>query len=498
MSAGRIVLFIIAGTAVLRLILAASTGLGIDESYMASNARVLSLSYFDHPPMHVWLAGLAARIFASESAFVLRLPFVLLFAGSTWLLYRLTAKLFGTSAGLWAVVGFNVAPVFSVADGMWILPDGPLLFFLLAAASIVAGIVLAEPSPARPVTGWVFAGVLGGLALLSKYSGVFFFVAVFLFLVTVPRARHWLKSPGPWLGALAAAVVFAPVVVWNARNGFAGLGFQGGRFAGPGSLSVSGLLGSVGGQAAYLTPWLFLFLAYALVRALAAGPSEPRGWFVALVAVGPIVVFTLLALRVSSFPHWSMPGWLFAFPLLGREAAQLATVRPALMRGGAIAAVAIFAVAAALFSVQATTGGLARPGSLARGVGDPTVDLVDWTALPAALRERGLLGPDLVVAARDWIAAGKASYVLPGVPVLCLCEKPHHFAFRSDPRGFQGRNVIAVFPAGQRKAAEAAFQSHFESLTPLEPVKVMRAGKEVLELDLLMGGNLRVPATDGG
>jgi 4-amino-4-deoxy-L-arabinose transferase-like glycosyltransferase len=497
MSAGRIVLLLIAGATILRLILAGATGLGVDESYMASNARVLSLSYFDHPPLHVWLTGLAARLFGSEVPFVLRLPFILLFAASTWLLFRLTERLFGANAGLWAVIAFSIAPVFSIADGMWILPDGPLVFFLLASANVVAGIVLRDPGKESRLAAWIFAGVLGGLALLSKYSAIFFFAATFAFLLTVPAARRWLRTPGPWLGAAVAAILFLPVIFWNVRNGLAGLDFQGDRFSGAAGVNISGFLSNFAGQAAYITPWLFAFLAYGLVRGLVAGPAEPKGWFIALLAVGPIVVFTLLALSVRSFPHWPMPGWLFAFPLLGREAARLSAQRPGSMRAAAGVAVAIFVVATALFSVQAIGGDLARAGPLDRRSADPTVDLVDWTALPRALQERGLLGAELVVAARDWITAGKASYALPGVPVLCLCSEPHHFAFRDDPRTYEGRNVVLVYPAYQNGRAEADFQSYFESLTPLEPVKVLRAGEAVLELDLLMGSNLRTPADDG-
>src|SRR3972149_5556328 len=132
MSAGRAVLLIFVVATIVRLILAGSVGLGVDESYMVGNARVLSLSYVDHPPLHVWLAGLAARLFGTESAFAVRLPFVLLFAGSTWLMFRLTSDLFGATAGLFAALAFNLVPVFSLAHASWVLPDGPLIFFLLA------------------------------------------------------------------------------------------------------------------------------------------------------------------------------------------------------------------------------------------------------------------------------------------------------------------------------------------------------------------------------
>ncbi len=61
MSAGRAVLLIIVIATIVRLVLAGSSGLGVDKSYMVGNARILSLSYVDHPPLHVWIAGVAMR-----------------------------------------------------------------------------------------------------------------------------------------------------------------------------------------------------------------------------------------------------------------------------------------------------------------------------------------------------------------------------------------------------------------------------------------------------
>ena len=111
---------------VIRLCVAAALPLGIDESYAVVVSRRLALSYFDHPPAVFWLAHLAASI-GGESPFVLRLPFVALFALTSWLLYRLTERLFGSRAAFWSVVSVQLIPVFSLSSGGWVLPDGPLL-----------------------------------------------------------------------------------------------------------------------------------------------------------------------------------------------------------------------------------------------------------------------------------------------------------------------------------------------------------------------------------
>src|ERR1700748_1513334 len=103
------IFLLVAGSTLLRLVFAATTGLGVDESYMVTAGRVLSLGYFDHPPAAWWLSWGAAHLFGSEAPIVVRLPFILLFALSTWLMYRL--------GGIWAALLLNLSPVFGVTTG---------------------------------------------------------------------------------------------------------------------------------------------------------------------------------------------------------------------------------------------------------------------------------------------------------------------------------------------------------------------------------------------
>src|ERR1700709_163927 len=82
---------LIVGTTLARLAFAATTGLGVDESYMVTAGRRLSLGYFDHPPMSWWLSWGAAHLFGTEAPWAVRLPFILLFTLSQVLLWRITS-----------------------------------------------------------------------------------------------------------------------------------------------------------------------------------------------------------------------------------------------------------------------------------------------------------------------------------------------------------------------------------------------------------------------
>lgn len=485
-----LVIILIAVATFVRLVLAGAVGLGYDESYMVGNARTLALSYVDHPPLHVWLTWATVHLFGSEAPFVVRLPFVLLFAGSTLLIYGLTAGLYGARAGLWAAVALTLAPVFSLSDGSWVLPDGPAIFFLLASATVLVRILFDERGAAT--TAWLVAGALAGLAVLSKYNAAFFVLGVFVFLLSTSSARRHLATPGPWLAALAALVIFSPAIVWNAQHDLLGFAFQARRAGGTG-LRLDTLAQMVGGQVAYLAPWLAIPFAISLFRALSRGPRAPRDWFLALAAIGPIVVFTLIALWSRGLPHWPMPGWLFAIPLFGRDAAALAATRPRFARAYMGEAAALFVALLAAFAWQARMGGFIPPALVAqKPSADPTIDLIDWTAAREAFMQLGILDGGTVFAAPSWLYAGKLGYALgPTPPVLCLCADPQQFRFRGDVRAWVGHDLIVVAPHSDPRAWERA-ATYFDSLQPLAPIEITRNGRPALTLDVKLGKSLHI------
>ncbi len=241
---------------VLRLIEAAVMGLGTDESYTVAVSRDLHLSYFDHPPIHYWLVHFLSPVLGYGRGS--RLPFILLFAGSTWLMFRFARRLFGERAGVWAAVALSLTGFFSVAAGDWVLPDGPLIFFLLAAANALADGWFADAGTRpRPLRTWLWAGLWIGLAALSKYQAALFCVGLGLYLLSEKDRRRDLLTPGPYMAAILTLLVLTPVLVWNAQHHFASFAFQGARGV-PNKLHPTGPLEALGGQAALLLPWLFV------------------------------------------------------------------------------------------------------------------------------------------------------------------------------------------------------------------------------------------------
>jgi 4-amino-4-deoxy-L-arabinose transferase-like glycosyltransferase len=440
-SPARIVRLTIAATAAARIALASTVGLGVDESYAASVAHPIALSYFDHPPLHFWIAAAAElRQGASPLAdLAVRAPFIALFALTTWLMYLVTARLFDARAGMYAALALNVSPVFSISTGSWVLPDGPLMCAWLAAVYCV---IRVDESPRW----WLGAGVATGLAMLSKYHGVLLMGGIFLYLLFA--ARHWLARPWPYIAALIALAMFTPVIVWNAEHQWASFAFQLGRNAESHAPRLLALAQNIGGQVALVTPWVWVPLMLALARV--------RQPLCAIVGGIPIALFTLASLGGNpGQPHWAAPGYLMLFPLLGRLASTWAVqrVRTWLIASGAV--LACVAAAVAIFS--------------------PIDDLVDWRGIQVSEGQ--------FVAAPSWIQAGKVSWALgPDTPVICLCTSPHQFAFTHDQRAFIGQDAVIVMRPRTAVDMMPRYEPYFASINPLREVRIR--GRLVVDLYL--------------
>ena len=490
-AAGSVITIIAIG-AVVRFLLAATVGLGVDESYAVAVARDLSLSYFDHPPLHFWIAGTVARLAHSEAAQVVRLPFVLCFAGTTWFTFSIGRRLFGDRAGLIAALLLNVSAVFSLSTGGWVLPDGPLMLLTTAAVDQISALLFSDEGR-NPLATWLAAGLLTGLAMLAKYHGVFVLAGTAGFLLTTPRFRKWLATPGPYVGALIAFACFTPVIVWNSQHHWVSFAFQGARAVPASGIHIDTFLANIGGQMAWVLPWIFIPLVASAWRALRAGPGDEKRWFLLALAAGPIVGFTLVSLRGEiGLPHWQAPGWLFVFPLLGAGVAERLDRGEGAARRFVRFSVVGYATILLLLGTQAATGWMVRLAPDAFKRGDPTGDMVTWHMLKPTLSGLGYYPVDGFVATASWIQAGKAAVALgPGTPVLCLCGDPHHFYYAENDSSFLGKDAMIVKKVREGDAVLERFAPYFERIDPITKFGVYRGLQEVMQLEVYRAKNFR-------
>ncbi len=485
-AAARTALALIGVFALARLALAATLGLGVDESYTIAVSRRLDLSYFDHPPLHQWIAHYAALAMGEGAA--TRLPFVALFAATGWLTFALTRRLFGARAGLVALFALNVSPFFFASAGAFVVPDGPLLLALAGAALVLAKLFFGEPDSRSAWGLWLAAGVWLGLAGLSKYSAALFVVGLVAYVALSPRQRHWFAHPAPYLAALLALAMVLPVFVWNWRHGWVSWAFQGERGAMAGAWRPAQVAAMLLGEMAFLTPWIFAPLAGALIAGARRAFADEKRLFLVCLALPPILLFTLTPLwGARGLPHWPMPGWFFAFPLLGAWLGEPWAARYDLRRWAVVSAGLTGAIVILIVS-QAATGWATRLLPLRAGVADPTLETLDWGALRGAPALRD--GAAFVVATK-WTEGGKIALALgPRTPVLVFSDDPRGMAFLCDSARFVGQDGVVVVPQSRLDQTLAQLRPFFLRLDPPQSLALRRAGRDEIVIALVAAHGL--------
>ena len=489
---------------------------------MVAAGRTLSLGYFDHPPASWWLSWGAAHLFGTEAPIVVRLPFILLFALSTWLMFRLGTEIADARAGFYAALLLNLSPVFGVTSGTWVLPDGPLDCALLGAT---LPLVHALPATGRRALAWWLAcGLFAGLALFSKYSAILWIGGAFFHLLSSRAHRHWLVRPAPWLAVLVVALVFLPVAVWNATHGWASLAFQGERAVGLQFRPFAPLL-VLGGEALFVLPWIWAPMLAAALAALRRGPADWPGWLLCCLAAPPILGFALVAAWSSQrvLFHWAAPGYLMLFPLLGQAVAWepdwlmrgrggsvyddgepvrsrdwlkrcqgwLALSLGGLTRGGLIATAGFVMFGLLIVSTQVRLDWLG-PAIASVVHRDPDIEGIDWTSLRSQLAARDLLGrPGMVVGVDNWRDGGKIAYALgPDVTVLCLNTDARQFGFATNPARFIGDDVLLLVLDHPGQVL-ARLTPLFDRIESLPPASITLRGRVLATVSVLSGVHLR-------
>jgi 4-amino-4-deoxy-L-arabinose transferase-like glycosyltransferase len=479
---------VIGASTLLRLTWATSLGADTNEAYYYLYAQHPDWSYFDHPPMVAVVTGLGLRLVGGISPVLgVRAGFIALFAGSIWLMARLTSRSFGPRAGALAAFALSVTGYFGLVAGTFAHPDGPLLFFWLLTLDRLA-VALAAPDRLRD---WLWVGLAWGGALLSKYHGVLLPVGVVLYLILRPSTRRCLRLPGPYLALAVGVALFAPVIGWNAAHGWISFFFQGWRAVGSTGFRPERLAQAIGGQALFLFPWIWAALVMILFRLVRRGHrdwSDPEAFLVCQAV--PIVS---LFLGVASFrwimPHWPLIGFVALMPLLGRAWSDLLDAHPR-RQWRQLAAIAVVPVVlASLFAVQARLGlfqeGQGRLLGLLAPKHDPTIELISWDQVARELERRELLHtPGTFLFTSSWRNSAHLAFATAqAVPVACYERDARSFAFWSRPEDWVGRDGIFV-GLNDCMGEAAIFARWFTRVEPLGEFPILRAGVPVQTVHL--------------
>ncbi|MFV1965637.1 MAG: ArnT family glycosyltransferase [Pirellulaceae bacterium] len=444
-----------------------------DEAYYWDWSRQLDWGYYSKPPMIAWLIGLSTSL-GGSSAFVVRLPAVLLGTGGLAWIYLLASRLYGRRAGFWSVAVSAATPG-NVVLSLLMTIDAPLIFCWGGA---LYGFWRFLERDTKQWLWLALATASVGLGLLSKQTMVGFLVLGTLFVMTSREDRVELTRPRLWLWVCGSLFFLAPVVWWNSQHDWITIQHTSGHFVGEPVSLLKRLTRSaefLGSQFGVLSPvtcflaWAVLVAAFSALRRL--GRKER---FLLCFSGLPLAGVLVLSLTQRIEPNWPaafypaaivlMVGWALGkvdLPVLARL--QPTALAQCVIVGG------LFAAGTHLLAF-----GLGLEGSPL----DAAVRMRGWQRLGETVAERyaELPRPDrtfVAVTAGRAVAAELAFY-MPDQPRVFPWNSQNEILSQYDlwdgPTGRRGWDALLVTPVETSAPPELA--SSFEEIQDLGRIDV--------------------------
>lgn len=214
-----IFLLILLTAALARVYLAASASYIHDEENtsiplaqqisFAAGSRYLPLRAVNHPALPAYVVKAGSAI-AGTSPLGYRSAHIVLGLCAVLLVYLLARRAYGAVAGRWAAALFAFNEYFLTISAR-ATAHGPYLVFVAATLYAFSRALLTGRAAF-----FYAAGAAAALAFYCKEHAVLLLPALGLALL-LPRHRHWLRRPHPYLAGAVFALLIAPDVLWNLR-----------------------------------------------------------------------------------------------------------------------------------------------------------------------------------------------------------------------------------------------------------------------------------------
>ncbi|MEO8156067.1 MAG: glycosyltransferase family 39 protein [Rhizobacter sp.] len=177
-------------------------------------AHSMEWGYHKHPPLPTWLLAIAIKLFGA-SPYAPYGVAALMATGTCVFTYLVARELLGARTASLAIVLWGLHWAFSWKAQL--LNHNSVMMCCIAAAAWLA-IQATRRRPAWPW--WILLGLVGGLAMLSKYQSAVPLVGIILALWRAGHLRTRANALGLLVAVAISLLVFAPHVVWVANHDF--------------------------------------------------------------------------------------------------------------------------------------------------------------------------------------------------------------------------------------------------------------------------------------
>ncbi|MHB1110548.1 MAG: ArnT family glycosyltransferase [Devosia sp.] len=455
-----------------------------DETYYWLWGQKLGPSYFDHPPLHAWLLRLVETVFGWNQISVRILTWFTL-AGTLWVFWLWSLRLAPSAprACFWRAAAVYLASPLFFALTLVSYNDHLLVFLCLASAH--AFLVFSErwEAGAGEHFRWLYLGAfLLGLAVLTKYNGIFLGLGLGFFVLLRPKLRPLLKSPHLYLAAAFAIAMQAPVFYWNFTEGFASYNFHFAERWGGGGARPANWLAPVYfllTTAIFLSPVL-IWPLFKLLFTPADTAFEARTKQLAISILGvSTIVLCAISIWLGAYFYWNIVAFIAVMPLLARHLGSRIQLWLHLSFGlvGALLIVVNFSV----MPLGVLLGG--REGGSAVNFG--------WQEVTAAVRASAEAHPADFIGATRYSTASQLGFQLHRTDVIAISLDHDQFDRWFDPEFYKGKNAIILADDNDPPDGIDYLRAHFQALTLLDEVPVVRFGRTIHNFQIYLGRGYR-------
>lgn len=446
-----------------------------DESYYWMWGQRLELSYFDHPPLHGWLLGLAEKVVGWQWWSVRALTWVCL-AATLFVFWTWARRIMPDNPReyFWRTTTLYLAtPIF------WLMTTMAFNDYLLVALGFVSAhfflsFLTQWEAGIRRVAPLYLGAIFLGLAVLTKYNGAILGLAFGVMVLSQRKFWPLLRSPHLWLAALLSVAMQAPVLWWNLTEGLASFNFHLGTRLTGSSLSLANgyPLVFLANMALVLSPFLFIALFRYPFGQRATG-FEGNARLFAFAGFGTsTLVFLGVSLLVYVYFYWNIIGYLALIPVAYRYLGSrwLFWLHTAF----GLAMAAILTVNFTLFPFANLVG--PKDWGTSANFG--------WDELATAVSAERKAHPDAFLAATRYTYAAQLGYQLQTSDVTSLNTLTDQYDYWTDRAALAGRNAL-IIADGAWPMGFAATQ--FATTTLLRTVTITRFGQVVTEYEIWLG-----------
>jgi hypothetical protein len=490
---------LIAVATFLRVFVAATLEFSVDEVYYWTYALYPDWSHFDHPPMVGWIIQMFSFNLFFDNELAIRSGAIVFSVLNTLTIYSIGKIVKSPLAGLYAAFLLNTSVYCSILAGSFIIPDTPqLLFWLLSLKYFLLSLPKEVIDVSAQRRFWL-ACLFAGLAIISKYHGVFILAGAGLYILLFNR--QWLKKPGMYVGFLVSVLFTIPILIWNLENNWISMSFHGDRVSNQLVLRFDYFLTEVLGQIAYNNPINYILIVLALVAAFKGHLDlNKKLLWVLLLNSAPIwLVFTSFALFRSTLPHWTGPAFtpllvVAAVYLSGKQ--EMSTARRSSVLIPNILRVSMYLLICALFlawiAIKFYPGTLGETQQVAKyGDKDFTLDMFGWQQIRDGFEvhyqediNTGRMDNSAVIIAPKYFPGTEIDYYVArplGIKLLQYGKLSdiHKYAWINRERGQmqEGDNAYMISTSNWYQNPFEHYGENFEQIIPTDTIVVKRSGK---------------------